>query len=320
MCGIVGVVRRRARRTPPDPNAPAADLVEALAVLNSNAPTADRLGSTATLVSAVDSALRGAPGVRALLGAPTVSAVLEERLDDIWRQLDAIERDLDLGAAAAMGAAEIELVNSALIRARDAVWAVRHDRLRAAEAIAAFVPGSDPAIDAYVSIYVALSSLDRLEVRGRDSAGLHVFVRGHDLDLEAPDLRGLLVARTADPLFTSGSVRVAPNCLSFVYKAAAEIGELGDNTAKLRAAIRGDELLHFGIALELWGSGLAVAAHDAVLERMRAAGVRRAWLRVFTGNGRGRAFYEKLGWRPSGERSRSTFAPYPELLRYERDL
>ena len=59
----------------------------------------------------------------------------------IWRQLDAIERDLDLGAAAAMGAAELELVNSALIRARDAVWAVRRDRLRTAAAIAAFEPG-----------------------------------------------------------------------------------------------------------------------------------------------------------------------------------
>ena len=250
MCGIVGVVRRRARRTPPDPTALAADLVEALAVLNSNAPLGDRLGSTATLVSAVDSALRGAAGVRALLGAPNVSAALDDRLGALWLQLDAIERDLDLGAAAAMGAAEIELVNSSLIRARDAVWAVRHDRLRAAEAIAAFKPGSDVAIDAYVSIYVALSSLDCLEVRGRDSAGLHVFVREHNLDLDAGDMRELLVARTADPLFTSGSVRVAPNCLSFVYKAAAEIGELGDNTAKLRAAIRDDELLRRVLASE----------------------------------------------------------------------
>ena len=204
MCGIVGVVRRRARRTPPDPTALAADLVDALAVLNSNAPLGDRLGDTATLVSAVDSALRGAPGVRALLGAPNVSAALDDRLGALWLQLDAIERDLDLGAAAAMGAAEIELVNSSLIRARDAVWAVRRDRLGAAEAIAAFKPGSDVAIDAYVSIYVALSSLDCLEVRGRDSAGLHVFVREHDLDLDAADIRELLVARTADPLFTLG--------------------------------------------------------------------------------------------------------------------
>ena len=86
------------------------------------------------------------------------------------------------------------------------------------------------------------------------------------------------------------------------------------------AAIRGDEFLHFGTAVEHWGTGLALLAHDAVLDRMHDRGVRRAWLRVFTGNGRGRRFYEKLGWRPTGERSRSTFPPYAELLRYEREV
>jgi RimJ/RimL family protein N-acetyltransferase len=86
------------------------------------------------------------------------------------------------------------------------------------------------------------------------------------------------------------------------------------------AALRGDEFFHFGIAVELWGSGLAQLAHDAVLDRMRARGVQRAWLRVFTGNARGRRFYEKLGWRPTGERTNSTFPPYPELMHYERAL
>jgi RimJ/RimL family protein N-acetyltransferase len=86
------------------------------------------------------------------------------------------------------------------------------------------------------------------------------------------------------------------------------------------AAIRGDEFLHFGIAVEHWGTGLAQAAHDAVLEVMRTHGVRRAWLRVFTGNGRGRRFYEKLGWKPTGDVSRTSFAPHPELLRYELRL
>lgn len=85
-------------------------------------------------------------------------------------------------------------------------------------------------------------------------------------------------------------------------------------------AIRGEELLHFGIAVEHWGSGLAGTAHDAVVVRMRAYGVRRARLRVFTGNGRARRFYEKRGWRPTGERSRSSFAPCPELLTYDRPL
>ena len=85
-------------------------------------------------------------------------------------------------------------------------------------------------------------------------------------------------------------------------------------------AVRGDELLHFGIAVEHWGSGLAGVVHDVVLDGMRDAGVARARLRVFTGNGRARRFYERRGWRPTGERTRSTFPPRPELLGYERDL
>jgi RimJ/RimL family protein N-acetyltransferase len=86
------------------------------------------------------------------------------------------------------------------------------------------------------------------------------------------------------------------------------------------AAVRADEFLHFGIAMELWGTGVAQAAHDAVLERIGAAGYTRAWLRVFTDNERGRRFYERVGWAPTGERSNSTFAPYPELLHYQREI
>ena len=86
------------------------------------------------------------------------------------------------------------------------------------------------------------------------------------------------------------------------------------------AATRGPELLHFGTAVETWGVGLATWLHDAVCASMVASGVRRAHLRVFTDNDRGRRFYEKLGWAPTGETSRSRFPPYPELLTYERAL
>jgi RimJ/RimL family protein N-acetyltransferase len=86
------------------------------------------------------------------------------------------------------------------------------------------------------------------------------------------------------------------------------------------AATRGEEFLHFGIDVEHWGTGIAQSAHDAVLERMRARGVQRAWLRVFTKNGRGRRFYEKLGWHATGDATRSSYPPYAELLRYEATL
>lgn len=86
------------------------------------------------------------------------------------------------------------------------------------------------------------------------------------------------------------------------------------------AATRGDELLHFGIAVEHWGTGLAQAAHDAVLDRMRSSGTTRAWLRVFEQNRRGRRFYERLGWHEAGAREHSSFPPHPVLVRYERGL
>jgi RimJ/RimL family protein N-acetyltransferase len=86
------------------------------------------------------------------------------------------------------------------------------------------------------------------------------------------------------------------------------------------AAVQGNQLLHFGIAIELWGTGIATCAHDEVVDRMREASFSSAWLRVFVGNGRGRGFYEKLGWRDSGERTQSTFPPHPVLARYELEL
>src|SRR6266545_3182833 len=106
---------------------------------------------------------------------------------------------------------------------------------------------------------IALAALDRLEVRGRDSAGLDVLVSGHGLDLEAPDVAGLPAERVRDPLYTSGAVRAPGGQLGFVYKAASEVGELGDNTRRLRAAIAGDELLRR--ALERPEARALVLAH-----------------------------------------------------------
>ena len=106
---------------------------------------------------------------------------------------------------------------------------------------------------------VALAAIERLEVRGRDSAGLHLLVGGHGLDPDDPAIARLIEARAADRLFTAGAVRVAADHLGFVYKTAAEIGELGDNTARLREQIRSDELLH--LALRAPSATVTVLGH-----------------------------------------------------------
>ncbi|HZP31191.1 MAG TPA: SIS domain-containing protein [Acidimicrobiia bacterium] len=248
MCGIVGVVRRRSRRAQPDGRALVASLDAAVARAELDPPA---LVEVAALVEAADAALRGVPGVRALVADPGLAADVDRAAGELEQRLRALEADLDVGAAP-IAPSGLEAINAALVRCKDAVWAVCADRLRTAREVAALAGAgaSLAALEAFTSVQTALSALDRLEVRGRDSAGLHLLVRGHGLDLESRDVRAALAARGHDPLFGSGSVRAAGEHLAFVYKAAAEIGELGDNTAALRAAIAADELLHAAVVAD----------------------------------------------------------------------
>lgn len=86
------------------------------------------------------------------------------------------------------------------------------------------------------------------------------------------------------------------------------------------AAVRGNELLHFGTALRTWGSGLAAAVHGEILDLLAASGEPSARLRVFEDNHRARRFYEKVGWTPTARRTRSNYPPNPVLIEYERAL
>src|SRR5690606_8737551 len=146
--------------------------------------------------------------------------------------------------------ARLEALNAGIVRVRDATWALRCDRLRTCEAITDLAQGATgaAALEAFWAIQIALSALDRLEVRGRDSAGLQVLVHGLAFDELEPACAAELNARSADRLFRNRSVRRVPEGLAFVYKRAAEIGELGDNVAALRAAIRSDDLLRRALA------------------------------------------------------------------------
>src|SRR5437764_2352773 len=251
MCGIVAVLRRSSGRMPPDGAHLLGELEQAVGALgDASEVRPDALTQAAALVETVDALLKGAPGGRALLGDRALAVGVEHHAEQLQLATDRMEAALDANAAD-LSTVELEDVNAALVRLKDAVWAVGHDRLRTARAVADLC-GSElgpSAIEAFTSVQVALSALDRLEVRGRDSAGLHVFVHHPALDLGDPAIERLLDERR-DPLFGSRAVRRAGDCLSFVYKAAAEIGELGDNTASLRRAIRADEILHLAVAAD----------------------------------------------------------------------
>ncbi len=255
MCGIIGIVGRHTDRPAPSP----ADLLDALDTAIAAWP--DVAAATADIES-VDQALRGVPGVQALLASPQLVADLLDRLDRLDQLVRARDRELDGGH---LPAEELERASAELLRGRDVLWAVRHDRLPMADAVGRLSGVESGNVDApasflagYLAIEQALAAIDRLEVRGRDSAGVHVLVADHDI--VDGDLTALLAERGGDPLFQNGAVVAPrPRLLSFVYKTAAEIGELGDNTAALRASIISDELLRR--ALRAPGATAAVLGH-----------------------------------------------------------
>ena len=266
MCGIVGVLQVETSRTPPRQADIEPTLVEAATRLREAGAAPDAATLTAELavaaqhLEAVDAQLRGVPGLLALAGHDGLAPRVAGHLDGLEPAADAAERRLDELAGAVAGGS-VEAMNEALARVRDALWALRRDRLGAVAGVESLAGREAPrsALTGLYPVQLALSALDRLEVRGRDSAGVHLFVTGHGLDLDAPDVRPLVADRLRNRLFTSMAVREANGALSFVYKAAAEIGELGDNTRALRQAIASDRVL--ALALQSPTAKVAVLAH-----------------------------------------------------------
>jgi len=247
MCGIIAVLRRRAVRPAPSAGAVLGPLDEAIAALVADG--APSLALAAEAAETTNALLRGVPGLRTLVSSPDLPAVLVDRVTRLEAAVAEHEARLDRGDVPP--GADLEALNAALVRLRDACWAIVRDRLRTARAVAdlAGPDATDAALGVWLSVQQALSALDRLEVRGRDSAGLHLLVRHPAIDLGEPSVRAELERRAADPLFRSGAVRVVEGgMLSVVVKAAAEIGELGDNTRALRSALAADDLLRRALA------------------------------------------------------------------------
>ena len=256
MCGIVAVVRRPAGGTPPGGKAVAGLVAEGLDRLRARRLAgagletpraldglAADLAAAAERLGAADDLLKGVGGLRLMLDSPETTRALRRHVEAWTAVTDALDTRADALSGATPG--RIERLDGELIRVRDRLWAIGRDRLGAARSVRALLGGSRSAgaVEAMLSVHQALSALDRLEVRGRDSAGLHLLIRGSALDLEDPSVVEALQRRGRDPAFGSSSARMVGGALSIVYKTAAEIGELGDNTAVLRAEVARDELL-----------------------------------------------------------------------------
>ena len=235
MCGIIAVLRRPSSREVPE-------LLELFGLLES-VSNSFSLNDPAMLEKQVDSLdfvnsqLKGLPGFLALYNNESLVSAIEKSLDQLFDFFQNPEMQLPASSD------DVEVLNVLSSKVRDLAWSIKNDRIGSYRKVSAltskkFIP-SQQGFSILLSLEQALSGLDRLEVRGRDSAGLQVLVWDHDLDdVEIPR------DRLNDMLFRSGSIRKSSNgSLLFVYKTASEIGDLGDNTSSLRESMLSDDLL-----------------------------------------------------------------------------
>lgn len=253
MCGIIAIVRRPTSRPTPQRDeilVPLADARRSLSEVPESEVGDSVLQAAAFKLANVDELLRGVAGLRLMLGDTSLTRTVAHNCEQILATLRPIERTL--ASQLGLNTDRLERCHHELSRIRDALWAITRDRLGAAKGVAELSNNAkySGAHEVFLSLHQALVSLDRLEVRGRDSAGVHLLLTKHALDLHDPLCLAEISRRSRDERFGSGSVRVFANALSIIYKVAREIGELGDNSAALRAAITNDELLAAALANE----------------------------------------------------------------------
>ncbi|MFC7332744.1 SIS domain-containing protein [Rhodocista pekingensis] len=257
MCGIAGFLSNRHWTADPDLSwlDRAAD---ALAAATPDDPAGidaalDLLAGRFDALMAFGTHLAAAtrPAVRARLEAAAVRA-------------QALEAALRAGPRA-----REEAVERVAERLRDYAWQLGTEVVANIDRTLALMPDAAAANRAQHlvawGVGQTLENLDRLEVRGRDSAGIAVLLR---LAPAAPlrDLRAVqAAAREAGREFGDHDGGIALHALAdggltarFTYKVAQLIGRLGDNGASLRARVRGDALLW---RLAAQAEGLSAIAH-----------------------------------------------------------
>ncbi len=177
------------------------------------------------------------------------------------------EKELE-EAATSFSTADLEVLGSRQILLKDILWALEQDVLANVDRITALAGAASPgevdpaAFGKYRRMNFLLNCVDRLEVRGRDSAGLTLamtFPDGERLHRLEDLLRenGLFedyFRRSGGGDLLNGSIRLSERAAAgdsgrrdvtanFVYKTSSIIGELGRNVRELREAVSGDPVL-----------------------------------------------------------------------------
>ncbi len=266
MCGIYTVATARAAKTP----VPDQAFQRSLRAFLSYAPATRAASSVLETAQALRETtllfLRQGPQL-AVVKDQDLAAMLAGAVRDLEAWMTAAE---DFAETEVLTQEEEEALNFLVVAARDTSWQLRHDVVENAGKIRALLGEGEPRANVLSHVWhlnLILNNLDRLEVRGRDSAGIAVYVYfpdegSRDLFLTRPAVAGALDRRAPGGTFHDMTVTVpaaAPTALLFTFKVAEEVGEMGQNVRELRAKIARDAV--FQEALRTSGTRLYALAH-----------------------------------------------------------
>ncbi len=165
-----------------------------------------------------------------------------------------------------MAATDGELTDRYIEKLKDIHWCLKSELIGNIDKIAHLMarisrPVTDECIKIFRNINAVLNSIDRLEVRGRDSAGislLFVLAQSEYSELhnalEQNELADQFNQRADQPVLLNGAISAHQHPgqpgedlvgITVTYKVAAEIGRLGDNVSRLRDQIGHDAILHY---------------------------------------------------------------------------
>ncbi len=183
-----------------------------------------------------------------------------ERMRDLARDLEAFVAEQDVlieKHADSISTKDMEIISGRLIILKDVLWGLQEDLLSNQDKILDLYGAenelTDQAFKRLQRFNFVLNSLDRLEVRGRDSTGIQLNFLFNDA-VSFADLLAVLKDVGLDAEFEkriqpgdlmNGSISYSPEGLIFTYKTASVTGKLGRNCRMLRKSMKDDEILHF---------------------------------------------------------------------------
>ncbi|MBW2107180.1 MAG: SIS domain-containing protein [Deltaproteobacteria bacterium] len=277
-CGITGILAFKGPIAPSNTEACIGDLeakVSALCEHLDSGPIPQQTGADAQDAIKLQIIEKAKQLCRRLKSPPVFYDIFcrrsdRDRIRDLCDRLDRLikeQRELLNDKKGRISPEQYRRQGLRLVMLADVAWALRHEFLDNIHKVATLgsMSGSKPGPQAVAllrEINAIFNNLDRLEVRGRDSAGISVLFgldqevfSGFRETLRKADLDKTFEERASGTILANKSIRVNQNApesmvsVAFTYKVAAEVGALGDNVRYLRQEVARDAIFHHLIAL-----------------------------------------------------------------------